>query len=668
MSNYEPLFERPTGSHPPREVLKCGIMESVREGEAALFDVLPGVGKSRSIPEIAKTGIPITVLTNLTKNYEQYERWGQKDGIKVQKLPVATDLCPTLQDKYPNDPTANKANDAYSNGWPASVVHREFAIPCEQGNQTCPYQEATDQVDPDGPELLVGHFTQAYNPAYVEGRVVVIDEACFDDFTHEIKNPVVKAEEFISTLNAFPFDGLPYKPTDTELEEAIEILKKEGLDPADYRSECGEFHAKAPLIAYALLIADKQANDWFVADLPGNRTATFYQRPGRGSLHILDPPDFSGTEALIALDATPCLSDWERIIGDDIKHYRLFDDEQRNRYLSEQGYEFIQLNSHVWPASDAGVSLSKCEAYLREVYRENDQRPDLISSKKIIEGGKNWKGEPIEGLEDRDLDHLWDDDLHYGNLRGKNDLSDSELLVVLGSPSRPDMDIQSRAAFHNESAVPATDDSGNRLTGYDLDYQSDAANEYIKSVRRGNVFQAAMRAGRAENTKATVYIATGMVPDWLDTKRVGRRQSNGTFDACRKTRNDSDQTVLAVLRKEDAISGREIARRADLPKSTTLDVLNRLRDEDLVEIQGRGRGTKWHSNGVENVNIAGNVDLERLADFPYNNSIRAPRPFSDPVMPRRDPPDDPENRYPDWMSAVMRWAGKQRMDEQSKHH
>jgi DNA-binding transcriptional ArsR family regulator len=173
-----------------------------------------------------------------------------------------------------------------------------------------------------------------------------------------------------------------------------------------------------------------------------------------------------------------------------------------------------------------------------------------------------------------------------------------------------------------------------------------------------------MRAGRKNGTEATVYIATGMVPDWLETEKVGRQQHHVAFDACQKTRNDSDRAVLTVLRDEDGISGGEIARRAGVPKSTAGDALNRLRDEGLVELHGGGRGAKWHANGVEDVNIAGCVDLERMADIPYNNLIRASRPFSGQVIPRQEPPVGPESRYPNWMRDVQRYARNRRIDEQ----
>ncbi|WP_394739447.1 hypothetical protein [Natronococcus roseus] len=120
MSQFEILNDRPSGRIPPREVLRHGIMESILDEETALFDVLPGIGKSRSISKIFGT-VPVSIFTNFRDNYEQFERWGKEDGIEVEKFPVATDLCPVLRSENPaqrDDPIVQKARNAHDDGWP----------------------------------------------------------------------------------------------------------------------------------------------------------------------------------------------------------------------------------------------------------------------------------------------------------------------------------------------------------------------------------------------------------------------------------------------------------------------------------------------------------------------------------------------------------------------
>lgn len=653
-SDTETLFERPTKSRHPQEVLRYGIECAALEGQTALFDVLPGIGKSRSVSKMGRT-FPLSIFTNLRDNYEQFERWGEEDGVVVERLPTATHLCPVLRSENPayrHDPIAREARDAHNEGWPVGEIHRELDLPCE--DDTCPYLERVAEIDTDGLNSLVGHFTQAYNSAYVSNRVVVLDEEALGPYKQEIKNPVDRAEEFIATLEEFPFDGVPFSLTEDERQEAISALESAGLEPDDYRDFIGEFHAKAPLIAYALFDAEQMDNGIHVAHLPDERTAIF-NNPHTGSLWLLNRPDFSQAEAVIALDATPCIADWKLLLGADLCHYRLFDDEQRNRYLREQGYEFIQLNNHVWPVSEGNVSIAKCEAYLREINREHDRRPDLITSIAIR-----------SELKDRGLTHLWRDGLHYGALRGRNDIADSELLVVLGSPGRPDWHIQREAAFHGECAEPATDEEGERLNGHDLDYQSEVANDILESIRRGEVFQAAMRAGRTEDAEATIYIATGMLPDWLDTQIPGRSRPGRSFDACMNLRSEGEKEVIEALRGADGMSASEIAEEVDIGPEMAKKHRQTLQERGLIEKEGELRWARYSDSGLERINISGSVDLSLSGTSPYNDSIRGKYPIESRLIPRQELLDEPTRRYPAWMRDVQQRARHRQFEEQCK--
>lgn len=658
----EILFNRRTNWEHPQEVLHYGITEAILHGETALFEVLPGVGKSRSITKIA-SGIkmPVTILTNLSDNYEQYSGWGAEDGVEVHKLPVS-DLCPTLKGGHTDDPIAQEAHEAYRNGWPVSMIHREFDVPCGRGEETCPYRARVDEIDPDGPDPLVGHFTQGYNPPYVNDRVVVIDEDPFDHYITEIKNPIEKAEEYLNTLDEFPFKSArrPEPGEGQKRRKALDRLEAEGLAPSNHQDSVGDFHAKAPLVAYAIIAAERMDNDWLVVELPRSRTAAFYGQPGKGSIHLFEPPDLSDAKAVIGLDATPCLSKWEGILGDEFNHFRLFNDTQRNQYLRECGFEFIQLNNYVWPVSGGRVSLGRSEAYLREVPRKHGHHPDLITSKAMLGIKDNH-----EGLEDRGLGDLWNRQMHYGKLRGRNKLKDSKLLVVLGSPSRNDGDIQLPAALLGECAIPAKDPNGDRLKGYYLDYQSRVANEILETTRRGGVFQAAMRAGREESVEATVYIATGMVPEWLDTKKAGKPNLGGHHDACTKLRSDGMKQVIEALRGADGMAPSELYDQVDLSKDQAKEHRRGLHQRGLIQKEGRTRGATYYDIWLESLNIAGEVDLSLSGDFRLKNSIRGfppNRTRPDPVIPRRDPPADPERRYPEWMRDVQRRARQKKFD------
>jgi len=663
MSNYEALFERPTGKIHPREALMYGITEAILDSEVALFEVLPGVGKSRSITKAANgLKVPVTVLTNLTDNYGQYEDWGEEDGIDVEKLPKR-DLCPTLRDEnpsYQDDTVAREARNALNRGWSPSEIHREFELPCQRGGKTCPYRERVAEIDTDGLNPLVGNHVQAYNPSYVEDRVVVLDEDAFDEYYEVIKRPAKLAQEFIDTLENFPLNELqPLTRQKGLRDEVLSKLENIGLEPSDHTDSVGEFHAKAPLIAYAIYGGEELDNGLKYTELPGDRTAVFerlYETSGDDhddgipTMWFFDLPDFSGAEAVIGLDATPCLSKWERVLGEGFKHYRLFGDQERNQYLHERGYDFTQLHNYAWPAQGGNLRPDKCEAYLREVYHEHGERPDLITSKAVR-----------NDLQERGLDHLWNDSLYYGDVRGRNDLKDSELLVVLGSPSRPDSYYKHLAALFGESAERDED-----TQGMNLSFGSPIADDILDTLRRGDVFQSAMRAGRKEDAEATIYIATGLVPEWLKTEKVGQEYEDGSFDACKSTRTDKQKAVIEAMQGEEGISAGEIIDKSGVKRKSVGGIRRDLQEQGLIEKEGERRWARYSDRGIESLNIAGEVDLSPIPQTPLKGYYKGIRGIESPLIPRRDLPDNPANRYPDWMRDIQRKASERRQREQEK--
>ena len=240
------------------------------------------------------------------------------------------------------------------------------------------------------------------------------------------------------------------------------------------------------------------------------------------------------------------------------------------------------------------------------------------------------------------------------------------MLFRSGSPGRPDWHIQREAAFHGECAEPATDEEGERLSGYDLDYQSEVANDILESTRRGEVFQAAMRAGRTEDTEATVYIATGMVPDWLDTKMPGRRRPGRSFDTCTNLRSDGEKQVIKALRDAEGVSTSEIAEQVDIGLEMVKKHRQVLQERGLIEKEGERRWTKYSDNGLESLNIAGEVNLSLSGTSPYKDSNRGKYPIESRPNPRRELPDEPTRRYPAWMRGVQREAQHRKFREMQK--
>jgi DNA-binding transcriptional ArsR family regulator len=241
-------------------------------------------------------------------------------------------------------------------------------------------------------------------------------------------------------------------------------------------------------------------------------------------------------------------------------------------------------------------------AYLWEIESEHNQEPDLITTRTF---------------QPEINDELYRESLHFGNVKGRNDLEESELLVVLGCPSLSDDHIKRRAALLNEAAEVATDEDGKRLSGDELDYQNDVANDIYESIKN-RVFQAMLRAGRTDNVEATVYVGTSLIPDWLNIMRVGCRvyppDPNKSFDACtdlHTSHNSKRRVVIEAIRGSDGMTAKEIQEEAGVSQPTAKKHRESLRDAGYVCVvdYGPGKSKKFADKCLDQLNPFGTVDL-----------------------------------------------------------
>lgn len=619
----------------PFDVLKASITESILNRQTALHRAPAGLGKSRSVTMIVdETAERLFIGTNLRDNYDEFEEWADKDGIHGEKLPTAADA----EDVDPDETS-----------WPISMLINHTELPDQPGYRQ--QKELADRIRDKPASVLVGNPLQAHNPNNVEDRVVVLDENPFGPFVTAIEDPLDKAQEYADTFEQFPLTNVrrPEPGEQAKVERAIEKIEKAGLDPFDYPDQVGEFHAKAPLIAHAILSANNLKNGLYFAELPGDRYAVF--DPQFSEIEIFDPPDLSEAKAVIGLDAEPCLPLWEAVIGD-YRFKRLFNDEQRNQfYQGVKNYDFRQLHDMKWSANTEQrlPSTNKAMSYLWETEKKHKQKPDLITTRTFKQ--------KID-------DELYRNSLHFGDVKGRNDLEESELLVVLGCPSLSDEHIKRWAALLGEVAEVATDDNGERLDGDELDYQNEVANAIYDSIKN-RVFQAMLRVGRTDDAEATIYVGTNMIPDWLNITRVGRRvhpsDSNKSFDACvdlHTSHNSKRRDVIEALCDSDGMTAKEIEEDADVSRPTAKKHRESLRKDGYIRAvdHGTGKRTEFVDERLDELNPFGSVDLSPARrrhkipkSSPYNNINGDLRGYARPSHGQRsdfsdEGPSDPYDR------------------------
>jgi hypothetical protein len=648
------LWDRDTTGQTPNEVLQAGIIEAALNGDYTVTSAIQSTGKSSVVAPFSKN-VPVTVLTPTSDNSDEQNHWADEIDSNPKNLGVSTKDCDTISGSRPSNPEGQKAYDAYHElGWPIGLVHKETDC-CSDG---CGYKDKLEEIDSDGMNLLIGDHSQAYNRAYIDDRYVFIDEDAFDRFLHTYENPMQIANEFIGTVDEFPLDRFPHPLTEEKRKIAVEWLEENGFSPYDYTDYFGEFDVRAPIITYAVFTGEEMANGYYKSELPNNQFA-LYENPHDPNFtsndrspicKVFDAPDFSNAKTVIALDANANMWKWEAILGEEPNEIRLFNDEQRKQYLAEQGYEFRFLNTHVWRSQGGNISIDRCEAYLREIYRKHGKRPDLITSRAIL-GEKD----DIEGLKDRELEYLWNEALYYGDVDGKNDIDDSNLLVVLGCPSRSDAYYMIIAGLFGECAEPATDESGERLTGYDLDYQGEIANSVLEQVTRGETFQAIMRAGRRDDSKTIVYIATGMIPKWLVPKNFEKNQ-----DSCPKPRGYKEKQIIEALRGAEEVKTSEIYEKVDASDSWVRKRRRKLQKRGFIEKKGKRKGARYTDVGLDNLNIAGYTDLSLSPSIPLESTYMGMMGDKSLIDPR--PVNSIEN-YPEWILRTQRHLRNRKRNE-----
>lgn len=161
----------------------------------ALVEALPTLGKSYgAVKAVAETGKSATVLTGRgnVEQYDQFKQWCDEFDLNAYTLPAFTRDCPTANGEH--------SEDWYDRGATPQEIHAhaqyylDQPLPCQAHDyQECPYSSAW-RFDPDNYDILLGHYTHAYNQSerVTVGRGVPIDEFPGDAFERTLGGRILK--------------------------------------------------------------------------------------------------------------------------------------------------------------------------------------------------------------------------------------------------------------------------------------------------------------------------------------------------------------------------------------------------------------------------------------------------------------------------------------------
>lgn len=581
-----------------REQCQEAIEEAYQSDDPILIDALPGLGKSHgAIEAAANTDTPITILTvrGREEQYQQIADWCDNFGLSYRILPSVQDDCPTFAGQHGSD-WESRVNSAYDLGITASELHQYLDLPCQESGE-CPYEAEWD-FDQDKIDVIIGHYLHAYVDWITEERVVVIDEFPEEAYLTTIEDKEM-VSRFLRNNSKIPFNdyvGLLTGRKQSNLRsQALQWFEDRGFDlresEAALQRNADKYHVLAPLAVLAILQADDLGNSWERADLGKGQVAVH----NRNSMKVilLRPPNLSNAAGIVGLDGTPTPRLWDIVFHRQFKREQVLDDEDREAYILQRLRIIQTAIESVYPYSSGKyVKPEQDAALVQEIANQHGVEPAVISSKEALNELRSI-GVTIAGTS-----------TYFGNIRGSNDLAQEKVGVVLGSPHYGDPYIEKWAALFGEAA----EGSGK---GIDKKYGT-FGTEVLRHMRENQVLQAIFRFAR-DASKTTVYVNTAAIPGW-----VPRELALGVL----RVRADAERRVIDSLSDLGSASGSVIANQTGDSPNTVRYHLGNLEEEGVVQKTGKNRGTKWHDNGLSNVNEYGHVDLASITKNPYKIPIR----------------------------------------------
>lgn len=182
-------------------------------------------------------------------------------------------------------------------------------LPCQAGEgQECPYT-SNSRFDAAEIDVLIGHYTHAYNRRVAEGRAVVVDE--FPEGTYEQGFNARLASAVTTFLQAhdeIPFadymDFIEHRDHQARRGEGLCWFEDRELE-RDVDQTFAGGHVAAPLVTYTLLAGptDRLGNGWERARIDERRLGCYDRE--EGAVWLLQPQDLQCARAVVALDDIP---------------------------------------------------------------------------------------------------------------------------------------------------------------------------------------------------------------------------------------------------------------------------------------------------------------------------------------------------------------------------
>lgn len=505
------------------------LLRGPRQGENVLVQPAPTVHPERLIPKLIDAHDLQTVFIAPTgKQLARMKRRCHKLNLSTREINSPYSRCPSYSGNH-GDAIEERIKDAIKQGVPLGLLHKGRDLPC------CPDCPFSTWSRPDFTEqVILANPIHAYIGGLLEDRVVFTCALRGDAYTTTIENPAQALDSYLETNT--PFTGYRDFIQNRDSDRTPSVWDYVGgtIDPSTDDEEFGyaidkDGHNLAPQAVFGLEYAVELDNGWETSYhqregtygyvRPTNRSppgpdqfdiggVDYYRTrvvrqsgdvPEEETIYVLDVPDFTKAESVVAFDVDPTPWMWRAYYGVGFNHQRVYSDDETADFLrKEMGVELVQTaksrkpydGKNVTPGRDASIAVWTTAAF--------GKRPYVVSTKNAL--GRYGSEQPAL------LNFDAKDGKQYR--RGESVITDNAPLVIVnGSPRPPTEKFQLWGALAGKTVRNPNQSQSFGQTGDEIRHQFSES-------------QVGKWATRFDNGDAVVILNTTAVPGWLQDSRL----------------------------------------------------------------------------------------------------------------------------------------------------
>jgi len=586
--------------------------ELTRHGDPVILKAAPGTGKTTSVFQVAKKNREqLTYLAARHDMYEEAEEKALEAGFSSENiaiLPSPHEDCPVFKGAH-DDKIKEKWEKLYNRGVNAWLLHERLEAPCQP---SCPYMEGRVN-DPEGYNVIIGHYTHGKDTEKIEDRLTVIDEfarsAFISTFTNRPNNEMSIGEAvngYLADASYIPFDNYGDLIANRDQYDTSVIagdIVTYGFD-GDIQLDLIEtdqnrwYHTLAPVLIFSLLVAEDLRNGWeyfdtqkFFRKMPEDNQEG-YSGPPRNivvrkqansmtneEIHVLEPASLSSARQVIGLDGTARKIMWDTIFEQDFDIEEYIAGDEMNEYVQNvQDMELVVAGDGTKPYSSGKYVNPDIDATVTLWTRMQEAKPILITTRK---GGQVLKSEVPKMFENdiAPLDLNGEEFMSFGMVESNNDAAGTDALHIIGSTHPGDDVIEKWGAFMGERVERL-----NGSKGINLAYgPSPVGNDIQAHFIQDQLTQAILRGRKShpDDDGALIVINTLAYPDWIDDHLKLNIGEDSPF------RSKQRRQIVRYLLENHEVTTTDLNDEFGIHPQTSRDCLNDLEKSGRVESESR---------------------------------------------------------------------------------